>query len=111
MKRITFFAAFIVALFAFNTNSAKAQVSAHIGVNIGQPAYYEPSPRVVVVERPVVYHRPAYYAPVRRVYYDRPVVVRRGYYRPAPRRVVVINPGYGHGRGHWHGHGRGHGRW
>lgn len=110
MKRITFFAAFIVSLVAFNTNKASAQVRAHIGINIGQPAYYAPAPRVVVVDQPVVYHRPAYYAPVRRVYYSRPVVVRN-YYRPAPRRVVVIDRGPGRGHGWGHGHGRGHGRW
>jgi len=101
MKRITFLAALIVSLMSFS--AAKAQVSGHIGINIGSPGYYggpvyrEPS-RVVVVERPV-YRR----YPVREVYYDRPVVVRRGYY--APRAV------YHRQHGHGNGHGRGHGRW
>ncbi|WP_342645663.1 hypothetical protein [Mucilaginibacter sp. CSA2-8R] len=75
MKRITFLAAFIVALMSFG---AKAQVYGHVGVNIGRPAYYAPPQRrVVVVER-----QP------RRYYHRRQVVVRRGYY--GPRRPVVI---------------------
>jgi hypothetical protein len=101
MKKITFFAAFIVALVSFS--SAKAQVRAHIGVNIGGPAYYErpvyyEPQRVVVVDRGPVYHYPArnYY------YHRRPVVVRRGYYSHRP--VVV------HHRGHGFGH-RGGRRW
>jgi hypothetical protein len=107
MKRITFLAAFIIAIATFNT--AKAQVGVHIGVNIGTPVrhYYAPAP---------VYYAPApvYYRPAP-VYYRsaRPVVVRRSYV--APRRVIVVrdHPGRGWGRGHgWgHGHGRGHGRW
>jgi hypothetical protein len=108
MKRITFLAAFIVSLVTFG--SAKAQVSAHIGVNIGNPApvYYEPE-RVVVVDRAPVYHYP-----VRSYYRSRPVIVNRGYY--APRRVIVRDryyghPGRGNGFGHGHGRGRGHGRW
>ena len=108
MKRITFFAAFIVAILAFNTNSAKAQVSAHIGINIGRPAYYAPAREVVVVDRPVYHRRPVvvYHEPVRHVYYGRPAYHRRGYYRPAPRRVVVVDHGYGRGHGRGHGHGR-----
>jgi hypothetical protein len=96
MKRITFLAALIVSLMSFS--AAKAQVTGHIGINIGSPGYYggpvyrEPR-RVVVVERPV-YRR----YPVREVYYDRPVVVRRGYYRPGPR--FYGHPGRGYGRGH-----------
>jgi hypothetical protein len=75
MKRITFLAAFIVALMSFG---AKAQVAARVGVNFGRPVYYAPPQRrVVVVERPP-----------RRFYRSRPVVVRRGYYAP-PRPVVV----------------------
>ena len=107
MKRITFLAAFIVTLMSFGV--AKAQVSAHIGINIGGPGYYHrpyyaPPPRVVVVNRPPVYSYPAYGG-----YYRRPVIVNRGYY--APRRVGVYrNHGY-YGRGHRNfGHGRGHGR-
>jgi len=105
MKRITFLAAFIVSLMSFG--AAKAQVSAHIGVNIGSPGYYAPRERVVVVDR-----APVYRYPVRRAYYDRPVVVERGYY--APRRVVVDRRYYGHpgrGYGHWNGRGHGRGRW
>jgi len=100
MKRITFLAALIVSLMSFS--AAKAQVSGHIGINIGSPGYYsgpvyrEPR-RVVVVERPV-YRR----YPVREVYYNRPVVVRRDYGYYGPRRVVHYR---NHGRGH------GHGRW
>ena len=96
MKRITFLATLIVSLMSFG--SAKAQVSGHIGINIGSPGYYggpvyrEPR-RVVVVERPV-YRR----YPVREVYYDRPVVVRRGYYRQGP--VFYGHPGRGYGHGH-----------
>lgn len=96
MKRITFLAALIVSLMSFS--AAKAQVSGHIGINIGSPGYYggpvyrEPR-RVVVVERPV-YRR----YPVREVYYNRPVVVRRGYYRSGP--VFYGHPGRGYGRGH-----------
>jgi hypothetical protein len=102
MKRITFLAAFIVSLMSFG--AAKAQVSAHIGVNIGNPGYYGPTyyepRRVVVVERAPVYRR----YPVRS-YYRRPVVVERRYY--SPRTVVVRDRYYGHpSRGHGHGRGR-----
>jgi hypothetical protein len=101
MKKITFLAAFIVALVSFN--SAKAQVRAHIGINIGQPAYYD---------RPVYYDRPAYYAPQRvvvverrpvygypgRNYYRRgPVMSRRGYYSQRP--VIMHHRGHGYGHG------------
>lgn len=102
MKKITFLAALIVSLMSFS--AAKAQVSAHIGVNIGSPGYYAPSyyepRRVVVVERAPVYRYPV------RSYYRRPVVVEHRYYEP--RRVIVRDRFYGHpGRGH----GRGRGRW
>ncbi|WP_345955333.1 hypothetical protein [Mucilaginibacter sp. PAMB04168] len=91
MKRITFLAAFIVTLITFGT--AKAQVSGHIGINFGQPAYYAPAPRVVVVDRGPVYDYPV------RSYYRRPVVVRRP--------VIVHHRYYGHpGRGHAYGRGR-----
>lgn len=113
MKRITFLATFIIALMSFG--AAKAQVSAHIGINIGQPRYYaQPvyyaprpvyyEPRTVYYREPqrvVVVNRPVYRRSYRNVYYRRPVVVRHGYY--APRAV--------HYRDHGHGHGHGHGRW
>ncbi|MFD1255736.1 hypothetical protein ACFQ3S_02925 [Mucilaginibacter terrae] len=99
MKRITFLAAFIVSLVTFG--SAKAQVSARIGINIGNPApvYYAPQ-RVIVANR-----APVYRYPVRSYYRSRPVVVRPGYYSHRP--VVVQHRYYGHPG---HGHGRGHGR-
>lgn len=93
MKRISFLVVLIAGFFSFN--AAKAQVGVHIGVNLGAPAYYAPAPppppvcyepdRVVVVHR-----RPVYYRPYG--YYNRPVIVERGYY--GPRRVMVVPPGH-----------------
>ncbi len=103
MKRITFLAAFILAIATFST--AKAQVGVHIGVNVGAPVrhYYAPAP---------AYYAPApvYYAPRRAYYGPRRVIVERRY-RPVPPRVVVVRDRYYGGRGHGWGHGHGRGRW
>lgn len=94
MKRLTFIAILMAAIFSLNANSAKAQVGVHVGLSFGTPYYYHP--RAVYVAppppAPVYYSEPAYCPPPRPYYYGprRVVVVDRPYYY-GPRRVVVVN--------------------
>lgn len=86
MKRLTFLAVLIVALFTIN--SAKAQVGIHVGLNFGtpyyyHPHYYRPQPVIVAPAAPVVYNEYGYYQRpvVAPVYYRRAYYAQR-YYRP-----------------------------
>ncbi|QJD94533.1 hypothetical protein HH214_00920 [Mucilaginibacter robiniae] len=85
MKRITFLAVLVVALFTIN--SAKAQVGVHVGLNFGtpyyyHPHYYRPQPVIVAPPAPVVYNEYGYYArPAAPVYY-RHAYYARHFYRP-----------------------------
>jgi hypothetical protein len=105
MKRITFLALIIVAM--FGVSSAKAQVGVHLGVNIGNPyPYYEPGRTVIVHERPAYYpvRRGYYHRPVVYRSYGRPVIVDRRYYGPRPMH------GYYHPNYSRHGYSHGYGR-
>ena len=66
----------------FAAVAASVPASAHEGYGYGhaRPYLFHSAPRVVVVPRPVVVYRPAYYAPAP-VYYAAPAPV---YYAPAP---------------------------
>ncbi|GAA4338899.1 hypothetical protein GCM10023149_49250 [Mucilaginibacter gynuensis] len=106
----------VLALGAIQQASAQIRISATIGTPVRYyepaPVYYEEPAPVVVVNRPIVYHRPVYERRVvvvnRPVYYGRP-----NYYRP--RTVVVNRPAYYRGNYHqvkYHGHGHNnHGRY
>jgi hypothetical protein len=106
----------IALVLSVGAQFAKAQVRVGIGVNIGAPVRYVESPYYedydrVVYERPVVvrryYARPAYYGGP--AYYGRPAYFGPRYYNRPVYRQEVYREHFNRGRGH--GYGRGHGRW
>ena len=81
------------------TVAATASADVSVGVQLGNPGYYQPAPEPVYVAPPPVYYQPAppvYYQPAPPpVYYGPPT----GYYAPPPPAYVPA-PGYGYRQGY-----------